>query len=153
MGRSAASSGSPRFVIVGAGMAGILSAIKLADAGFDDFPTGDEQHDEDPSAKLGFGAIVKRVLSSPVIRVLLVAEFCTGLVRQGLLLYFTEFLTEVHGVKPGTDLFDVASIVAFEESLRALLAQIVERPDVPILALALASRRATGRPIPRRTTR
>jgi hypothetical protein len=33
------------------------------------------------------------------------------------------------------DLFDTASIVGFEERLRALLAQVVEHPDTPILAL------------------
>src|SRR5262249_35990813 len=33
------------------------------------------------------------------------AEFCTGFVRQGLLLYFTEFLQEVHNVGPTTALF------------------------------------------------
>jgi hypothetical protein len=27
------------------------------------------------------------------------AEFCRGFVRQGLLLYFTEFLGQVHGVR------------------------------------------------------
>jgi non-ribosomal peptide synthetase component F len=50
------------------------------------------------------------------------------------------------------DLFDAASIVGFEENLRALLGQIVEQPDVPILALALTSRRAAGRSIRRRPT-
>jgi hypothetical protein len=53
------------------------------------------------------------------------------------------------------DLFDSASIVRFEESLRALLAQIVERPDAPVLALGLdqAPQRATGGSIRRRPTR
>ena len=46
--------------------------------------------------------ILKRVLQNPVIRVLIAAEFCTGIVRQGLLLYFPEFLEEVHGIAPGS---------------------------------------------------
>jgi OPA family glycerol-3-phosphate transporter-like MFS transporter len=58
---------------------------------------------------MSFGDRMLRVLSHRVIRVLLVAEFCTGLVRQGLLLYFTEFLKEVHGVAPGSTWFQVAS--------------------------------------------
>jgi MFS transporter, OPA family, glycerol-3-phosphate transporter len=82
---------------------------KPSDAGHDDFATGDEQAGEDPSEQLSFGERMRRVLSHPVIRVLLVAEFCTGLVRQGLLLYFTEFLKEVHGVAPGSTWFKVAS--------------------------------------------
>jgi OPA family glycerol-3-phosphate transporter-like MFS transporter len=99
--------------------AGVLVAIftfdffvirnRPSDAGFDDFPTGDEDPDEDPTATLPFFAVVKRVLSNKVIRVLLVAEFCTGLVRQGVVLYFAEFLKEVHGVDVGTPLFDTAS--------------------------------------------
>ena len=80
-----------------------------SDAGHSDFSTGDEQHGDDTAGKLGFAETMKRVLAHRVIRILMVAEFCTGLVRQGLLLYFTEFLSEVHGVKPGTPLFDVAS--------------------------------------------
>jgi OPA family glycerol-3-phosphate transporter-like MFS transporter len=81
---------------------------KPSDAGHPDFATGDEQPD-DPTADLSFWARMKRVVSHPVIRILLVAEFCTGLVRQGLLLYFTEFLKEVHGVTPGSTWFSVAS--------------------------------------------
>ena len=52
------------------------------------------------------------------------------------------------------DLFDSASVVSFEENLRELLAQVVEDPDIPILALAHGSRKAAaGREIRRRPTR
>ena len=52
------------------------------------------------------------------------------------------------------DLFDSASIVSFEENLRELLAEVVEDPDIPILALAHGSRKAAaGREIRRRPTR
>jgi len=40
-----------------------------------------------------------------VILTIAAAEFCTGFVRQGLLLYFTEYLDEVHHVAHGTTLF------------------------------------------------
>jgi OPA family glycerol-3-phosphate transporter-like MFS transporter len=79
-----------------------------SDAGHADFETGDEQIG-DPTEVLSFGERLRRVTAHPVIRILLVAEFCTGLVRQGLLLYFTEFLKEVHGVAPGSTWFQVAS--------------------------------------------
>jgi OPA family glycerol-3-phosphate transporter-like MFS transporter len=78
-------------------------------AGYKDFATGDEASDEDPTAQLSGLERVKRVVAHPVIRILLFAEFCTGLVRQGLLLYFTEFLKEVHSVRPGSGLFNLAS--------------------------------------------
>ena len=51
------------------------------------------------------------------------------------------------------DLFDQASIMRFEEELRGLLKQLVERPDTPILALARESRKAAGRSIRRRPNR
>jgi hypothetical protein len=52
------------------------------------------------------------------------------------------------------DLFDSASVVGFEENLRALLAQVVENPDIPVLALLPGSRKAAaGRPIRRSPTR
>ncbi len=51
------------------------------------------------------------------------------------------------------DLFDISSIVGFEERLRALLVQVVEQPDTPILALGLdgGSRPSPGRSIRRRS--
>jgi hypothetical protein len=52
------------------------------------------------------------------------------------------------------DLFDLTSVVGFEQDLRALLTQVVENPDVPILALGRERRppKAAGRSI-RRSTR
>jgi hypothetical protein len=51
------------------------------------------------------------------------------------------------------DLFDQATILGFEQSLRLLLEQVVEDPETPILALALPSRRAAGHSIRRRSAR
>lgn len=94
----------------------ILFAVDLflvknrpSDSGYADFATGDEGADQAASERPRFFDTVRHVLSVPVIRLLMLAEFCTGLVRQGLMLYFTEFLDEVHGVKPGSGLFQVAS--------------------------------------------
>jgi OPA family glycerol-3-phosphate transporter-like MFS transporter len=103
-----------------------------SDAGHDDFETGDEhvgtrsvRPGPDPTPpvspdgaktdatadepKAGFFDVTRHVLSHPVIRRLAIAEFCTGIVRQGLLVYFPEFMKEVHHVKTGTPLFQMAS--------------------------------------------
>jgi non-ribosomal peptide synthetase component F len=48
------------------------------------------------------------------------------------------------------DLFDAASISGFEQSLRALLAQVAEDPDIPILALGRGAQRPAGHSIRRR---
>jgi OPA family glycerol-3-phosphate transporter-like MFS transporter len=77
----------------------VLVRDRPSDAGLDDFDTGDEPADsatgrEEPAV----GAVVSRVLKHPVLRVLAVAEFCTGVVRQGLLLHYGRFLAQVHGV-------------------------------------------------------
>ncbi len=97
---------------------GVDSALvrnRPSDAGHADFHTGDDDGPMEPEASgraahESMGAILRRVFGHPVIRWLAVAEFCTGLVRQGLLLYFPEFLAEVHGVRPGTGTFQVASV-------------------------------------------
>ena len=84
-----------------------------SDAGHANFATGDEIEGETAAQaeeRVPFGVVVKKVLTHPVLRVLAVAEFCTGLVRQGLLLYFPEFLKEVHAIKNGSALYQVASI-------------------------------------------
>jgi OPA family glycerol-3-phosphate transporter-like MFS transporter len=76
-------------------------------AGFSDFPTGDASSgDETP---VNFAYIAKAVFTNPIIVTIAVAEFCTGFVRQGLLLYFTEFLKEVHGIDTGSKLYWWAS--------------------------------------------
>ncbi len=83
-----------------------------SDAGHDDFLTGDEgsDHAHAKDTEPSFLSVVSRVFANPVLRWLAVAEFCTGLVRQGLLLYFPEYLSEVHGIKPNSGLFQVASV-------------------------------------------
>lgn len=79
--------------------------------GHEDFDTGDEkiEGDDEGDSHPGFFHVTKHVLEHPVIRRLIFAEFCTGIVRQGLLLYYTEFLDEVHAIKKGTTLFSLAS--------------------------------------------
>jgi OPA family glycerol-3-phosphate transporter-like MFS transporter len=82
-----------------------------SDAGHEDFDTGDERLEGEVEGEktAGFFEVTRHVLAHPVIRRLIFAEFCTGIVRQGLLLYYTEFLDEVHGIKKGTALFTLAS--------------------------------------------
>jgi len=72
-------------------------------AGHTDFATGDASSGDDTPVNLGY--LAKRVFTHPVIVTIAAAEFCTGFVRQGLLLYFTEFLAEVHGVHKGDALY------------------------------------------------
>ena len=49
------------------------------------------------------------------------------------------------------DLFDASSIVGFEQDLRELIEQVVERPDAPVLSLpSTRSRKPAGRSIRRR---
>jgi OPA family glycerol-3-phosphate transporter-like MFS transporter len=74
-----------------------------SDAGHQNFDTGDASAgDETP---VDWGYLFRKVFSHPVIVTIAAAEFCTGFVRQGLLLYFTEYLKEVHHVDPGSALF------------------------------------------------
>jgi OPA family glycerol-3-phosphate transporter-like MFS transporter len=79
-------------------------------AGFDNFDTGDAtSHMADDGAPVDFGYLVKNVFTNPVILTLIAAEFCTGFVRQGLLLWFVPFLKEVHHVQHGTLAFTIAT--------------------------------------------
>jgi OPA family glycerol-3-phosphate transporter-like MFS transporter len=72
-------------------------------AGHKDFDTGDASSGDETPVDLGY--IVKKVVTNPIILTIAAAEFCTGFVRQGLLLYFVEFLKEVHHIDPGSTLF------------------------------------------------
>ena len=68
-------------------------------AGFHDFPTGDASQGN--TEKVGYRYILKHVASNPVILTLMVAEFCTGFVRQSLLFFAPEWLEKVHHATAG----------------------------------------------------
>jgi OPA family glycerol-3-phosphate transporter-like MFS transporter len=76
-------------------------------AGFPDFDTGDASSGDNTPVDLKY--IFAKVFTNPIMLTLAAAEFCTGFVRQGLLLYFAEFLGEVHGIKVGSWLFSLAA--------------------------------------------
>ena len=70
------------------------------DAGYEDFDTGDAT--VGGHGKADFSYLFTHVFKNPIIVTIACAEFCTGFVRQGLLLYFTEYLDEVHHIRPGS---------------------------------------------------
>jgi sugar phosphate permease len=94
-------------------------------AGQKDFDTGDGSFHPDEDEKKGYrdnappaadekplplSALLGKIFSDPVIRVIAAAEFCTGFVRQGLLIYFLEYLAEVHNVRPGSSVHAWAGV-------------------------------------------
>jgi OPA family glycerol-3-phosphate transporter-like MFS transporter len=88
----------------------VLVKDKPSQAGFTDFDTGDAtSKDADKDKPVDFGYLVRRVFSNPVILTIIAAEFCTGFVRQGVMLWFVPFLKEVHHIEHGATLFTVAS--------------------------------------------
>ncbi|OIN99524.1 MAG: hypothetical protein AUJ51_12650 [Elusimicrobia bacterium CG1_02_56_21] len=79
-------------------------------AGFENFNTGDaSSHEADNEKPLPFKELMHRVFSNRVIITLAFSEFCTGFVRQGLLLWFVPFLMEVHHIQHGTRMFSMAT--------------------------------------------
>lgn len=88
----------------------LLVKDKPSDAGFANFDTGDAtSKDADRDKPVDVGYLIKRVFSNRVILTIIVAEFCTGFVRQGILLWFVPFLKEVHHIEHGATLYAVAS--------------------------------------------
>jgi OPA family glycerol-3-phosphate transporter-like MFS transporter len=82
---------------------------KPSDAGHADFDTGDEEAAATSGENPRFFDVTRRVLAHPVLRRLALAEFCTGFVRQGLLLHFPAFLKKTHHIAVGSSLFSIAS--------------------------------------------
>ena len=82
----------------------VLVKDQPSEAGFPDFDTGDAtSKDADKDKPVDFGYLVQRVFTNPVILTIIAAEFCTGFVRQGVLLWFVPFLKEVHHIDHGAD--------------------------------------------------
>jgi len=83
---------------------------KPEQAGFPKINTDDATSHIGDDVKVGFTYVLKRAFRNPVILTLMAAEFCTGFVRQGLMLWFTPFLKEIHGIAPGSGLHQLASL-------------------------------------------
>ncbi len=84
----------------------VLVRNRPSHAGFPDFDTGDgSQAQEAEDAPLPFLDLFKKVFHNPIVLFLIAAEFCTGFVRQGVMLYFTEYLAEVYNLSKKTHLF------------------------------------------------
>ncbi|HNX97567.1 MAG TPA: MFS transporter [Candidatus Aminicenantes bacterium] len=83
---------------------------KPEDAGFAKIQTDDATADMGAEVTVPYGYVIRRAFANPVVLTLMVAEFCTGFVRQGLMLWFTPFLKEVHGIAPGSGLHEIASL-------------------------------------------
>ncbi len=84
---------------------------KPSEAGFSDFNTGDAtSNDPDKDKPVDWSYLLKKVFGNPVILTIMVAEFCTGFVRQGLLLWVVPFLHEVHHIEHGSSLYNVATL-------------------------------------------
>ena len=103
------------FLIPGAAIAtmAVIDVFMVQDspakAGFRDFDTEDATaHDADRDKPIDWHHLVTRLFTNPIIITLAVAEFCTGFVRQGLMLWFALFLKQVHHIAEGTFLFSVA---------------------------------------------
>jgi len=87
----------------------LLVKDKPSEAGFPDFATGDATSgDADKNTPVDFGYLVRRVFTNRVILTIIAAEFCTGFVRQGVMLWFVPFLKEVHKVAAGTTPLTIA---------------------------------------------
>lgn len=85
---------------------------KPSDAGLDNIPTGDGSiPGEVTNTRIDVTQLYKIFFQRPALRFLIVAEFCTGLVRQGLLLYAVEYLDEIQNIPKTNPLFYTYGIV------------------------------------------
>lgn len=88
----------------------VLVRDRPSHVGFKDFDTGDAtSKDADKDKPIDKAYLIKRVFTNPIILTIIAAEFCTGFVRQGVLLWFVPFLKEVHGITHGATLFSIAT--------------------------------------------
>ena len=108
--------------IIPAAALGVMCAVdyllvrnRPSHAGYPDFDTGDgsnAHHAEDDP--LPWRELMGKVFRNPIVVALICAEFCTGFVRQGVMLYFTEYLGEVYGI---TKVFPKLHILGWQPAL------------------------------------
>lgn len=73
-----------------------------AQAGFENFNTGDaSSEDKDKDKPLPMKELLSKMFHNKVIVTLMVSEFCTGFIRQGLLLWFPSYLKDMYEIAQG----------------------------------------------------
>jgi len=89
----------------------LLVRNRPSHAGLTDFDTGDGSGAHLAEDKpLPLKELLAKVIGNPVIVALIFAEFCTGFVRQGIMLYFTEYLEEVYHLSKRAALFGATGV-------------------------------------------
>jgi len=84
----------------------LLVRNRPSHAGHADFDTGDGSNAHLAEDKpLVLKDLLVKVFRNPVVIFLICAEFCTGFVRQSVMLYFTEYLAEVYHLPKTNVLF------------------------------------------------
>ncbi|MFM8233956.1 MAG: MFS transporter [Holophagaceae bacterium] len=87
---------------------------KPSECGLNDIDTGDGSIKGDIKLnKITFSHFREKLWGKPVILMLVMAEFCTGFIRQGLLLYSTEYLNEVQSIEKTDALFAWSGVALF----------------------------------------
>ena len=82
----------------------VMVKDRPSQAGFANFDTGDATSKDADQRQAGRLRLPRAArVQQPVILTIIVAEFCTGFVRQGVLLWFVPFLKEVHDITAGVD--------------------------------------------------
>ncbi len=110
-GASALRPGTPMqwvvFVLPGGLLLGmfILEFFLLRDrpshAGHEDFDTGDASSGDDSDEPAPTGALLKKILTNPIILTVAGIEFCTGILRNGVMHWFPFYAKEVWAL-PGS---------------------------------------------------
>jgi OPA family glycerol-3-phosphate transporter-like MFS transporter len=72
----------------------VLLRDKPSDAGLADFDTQDASSGEDDSQPVSSSALLRRILTNKVILTLALIEFCTGVLRQGVMQWFPIYAHE-----------------------------------------------------------
>ncbi len=69
-------------------------------AGFEDFDTGDADSGSDMEQQVPVFAILKKIVTNPIIITVAFIEFCTGVLRNGVMHWFPIYVKEVWALPP-----------------------------------------------------
>jgi sugar phosphate permease len=89
----------------------LLAVIELfllrdrpSEAGYQDFDTGDASSGDTSDTPIPTLALFKRILANPIIMTIALIEFCTGVLRNGVMHWFPIYATEIWALPMEHDL-------------------------------------------------